>query len=112
MEIKSVSKNTGIPARKMRLLVDMVKGKPVEEALALLKFTPSPNARIVAKVVKSAASDAESLYQVPPSDLKIMRIYADEALTLKRFKAGARRRVKPILKRSSHITVIVGEQEA
>lgn len=112
MEVKSVSKNTGISARKMRRLVDIVRGKPVNEALTLLKFTPSPSSRIVAKVVKAAVADAETVYRIPSAGLRIINIFADEAQTLKRYRAGARRRVKPILKRSSHITVIVGEQEA
>lgn len=112
MDVKSVSKNTGISARKIRPLVDMVRGKPVDEALTLLKFAPSPNARVVAKVVKAAAADAESVYQIPSSSLKVSGIFADEAMTLKRYRAGARRRVKPILRRSSHITVIVSDEEA
>ena len=112
MEVKSVSKNTGISARKMRRLVDIVRGKPVDEALTLLKFAPSPSSRIVAKVVKAAVADAETVYRIPSAELRIVRIFADEAQTLKRYRAGARRRVKPILRRSSHITVIVGEQEA
>ncbi len=111
MEVKAIAKNTGVSARKMRLLVDMVRGKKVDEALTILKFTPSPNARIVTKVIKTAVNTAESNYQMPASDLKIVSIFADEALTMKRFHAGARRRVKPILKRSSHITVIVDERE-
>jgi large subunit ribosomal protein L22 len=112
VEVKSVAKNTGISASKMRRLVDIVRGKPVDEALTLLRFTPSPNARIVAKVVKAAVTDAENVYRISSADLRIVEIFADEAQTLKRYRAGARRRVKPILKRSSHITVIVGEQEA
>jgi large subunit ribosomal protein L22 len=112
VEFKSVAKNTGISARKMRRLVDMVRGMPVDEALSALKFAPSPNARIVAKVVKTAAADAESNYQIPSSELRVITIFADEAATLKRYRASARRRVSPILRRSSHITVIVGEQEA
>jgi len=112
VEVKSVSKNTGISAQKMQLLVDMVRGKPVDEALTMLKFTPSPNAKIVAKVVKAAAADAEVLHQIPSSDLRIVGIFADQATTLKRFRAGARRRAKPILRRSSHITVVVGDKEA
>ena len=111
MEVKSVAKNTGVSPHKMRRLVDMVRGKPVDEALTLLKFVPSPNARIVAKVVKSAVADAGTVYQIPSSALRIVGIFADDAVTLKRYRAGARRRAKPILKRSSHITVIVGEQE-
>jgi len=112
MEVRAVAKNTGISPRKARLLVDMVRGKKVDEALTMLKFVPSPTARIVAKVIKSAAANAENVFQMSPSDLRIVEISADEARTLKRFRAKARGRVSPILKRSSHITVIVGEQES
>ncbi len=111
MEVKAVAKNTGVSVRKMRPLVNMVRGKTVDEALTLLRFVPSPNARFVAKVVKTAAASAENNHQMPASDLKIIGVFADEAQTLKRYRAGARRRLKPILKRSSHITVIVDEQE-
>ena len=111
MEVKAVARNTGVSVRKMRPLVNMVRGKTVDEALTLLRFVPSPNARIVAKVVKTAAATAENNHQMPASDLKIIGVFADEAQTLKRYRAGARRRLKPILKRSSHITVIVDEQE-
>ena len=111
MEVKAVAKDTGISPRKVRLLVDMVRGKKVDEALALLKFAPTPTARVVAKVVKSAAANAENNFQMSPSALKIVGIFADEARTMKRFRPRARGRVSPILKRSSHITVIVAEQE-
>ena len=111
MEVKSVAKNTGVSARKIRPLVDMVRGKGVEEALTILRFVSSPHARIVTKVVKSAANDAEAVYEMPVSDLRIVNIFADEGPTLKRYRASARRRVGRIKKRSSHITVIVGGQE-
>lgn len=81
----------------------------MDEALALLKFLPTPAAHSVAKVVKSAAANAENNYQMSPSDLKIVRTFADEGRTLKRFRPQARGRVSPILKRSSHITVVVEE---
>ncbi len=112
MEVRAVSKDTGITARKMRLLIDMVRGKRVDEALTVLKFTPSPSARVVAKVIKSAAANAESTFQMASEDLKVVRIFADEARTLKRFRARSRGRASPILKRSSHITVIVSGQES
>ena len=111
MEVRAIAKNTGISARKMRLLIDMVRGKRVEEALNLLRFAPSPNAQIVAKLVKSAASSAENNFQVSPSELKIVTIFADEAQTLKRFQPRARGRANSIHKHSSHITVIVADQE-
>jgi large subunit ribosomal protein L22 len=111
MEVKALAKDTGISPRKVRLLVDMVRGKKVEQALTILKFAPTPTARIVAKVVKSAAANAENNFQMSPSDLKITRIFADEARTLKRYRPRARGRVNHILKRSSHITVIVSEEK-
>jgi len=107
MRVRAVSKDTGISPRKVRLLVDLVRGKKVDEALALLKFAPTPTARVVAKVVKSAVANAENNFQLSPSDLKIVTIFADEARTLKRFRPRSRGRTSPILKRSSHITVIV-----
>jgi len=107
MRVRAVSKDTGISPRKVRLLVDLVRGKKVDEALALLKFAPTPTARLVAKVVKSAVANAENNFQLSPSDLKIVTIFADEARTLKRFRPRSRGRTSPILKRSSHITVIV-----
>ena len=111
MEVKAVAKNTGVAPFKVRLMLDMVRGKKVTEALNMLRFTPSPTARIVAKVIKSAAANAENGFQLPAADLKIIRIFADEAPVLKRFRPRSRGRVSPILKRSSHITVVVAEQE-
>ena len=111
MEVRAVAKNTGIPARKIRPLVDMVRGKKVDEALTFLKFTPTPKAQVLAKVVKSAAANAENNFQMSPSDLKIVGIFTDEARPMKRYRSRSRGRVSPILKRSSHITVIVAEQE-
>jgi len=111
MEVRAIAKDTGVSPRKVRLLVDMVRGKTVDEALTILRFAPTPTARVVAKAVRSAAANAENNFQMTPSDLKIVNIFADEARTLKRFRPRARGRVSPILKRSSHITVIVAEQE-
>ncbi len=111
MEVKAVSKNTGVPASKARLLVDMVRGKKVEEALDMLRFTPTPSARVVAKVIKSAAANAENVFQMSPSNLRIVKIFADGGRMMRRFRPRSRGRVSPILKRSSHITVVVAEQE-
>ena len=111
MEVKAISKNIGTSPRKLRLIADLVRGKKVDQALTILKFLPSPSAQSVAKAVKSAAANAENNYEMTPSDLKIAKILIDEGRTMKRFRAGPRGRVKPILKRSSHITVIVKEEE-
>jgi len=111
MEVKAIAKDTGVSPRKVRLLVDMVRGKTVDEALTMLRFAPTPTAKVVAKAIKSAAANAENNYQMTPSDLEIVSIFADEARTMKRFRARARGRASSILKRSSHITVIVAERE-
>ena len=110
MEVMATSKDTGVSPRKVRQLVDMVRGKKMDEALTLLRFSPTPTARVVAKVIRSAAANAENNFQMIPADLAIVRIFADEARTLKRIRPRSRGRANPILKRSSHITVIVAEQ--
>jgi large subunit ribosomal protein L22 len=111
MQVKAVSKNTGVPASKIRLYIDLVRGKKVAEALAILKFAPSPMAAIVAKTVKSAAANAENNFQLEPDALKVVSICADGAPMTKRHRPRSRGRASPILKRSSNITVIVADQE-
>ncbi len=108
MEVRAIAKNTGISPRNVRLLADMVRGKKVDEALNLLRFTPTPTARVVAKVVKSAAANAENNLQMSSSKLKIARIYVDGGPMLKRMRPQARGRVSPILRHTAHITVVVG----
>jgi len=111
VEVKAVTKDTGMPAGKMRPIVDMVRGKRVDEALNLLRYTPTPKAKLIAKTVKSAAANAENNFQMDPANLKIVKIYIDEARRMRRFRARSRGRASPIKKNSSHITVIVAEQE-
>ena len=111
MPIRATAKDTGISVKKLLPIVDMVRGKNVEEALEALEFMPSPAAARVANVVKSAASNAENEIFAQPSSLTITEIYANEGPTLKRFRARARGRASRILKRSSHITVVVDEIE-
>ncbi len=111
MDVRAIAKDTGLPARKVRLIADLVEGKRIDEALAILQFIPSPKAKAIAKTIKSAVASAENNYQLVPADLKVKKIFVDKARHLKRFRAQARGRAAPILKRSSHITVIVGEQE-
>ncbi len=110
MEVKAVAKNIRVSPRKLRPLVNMVRGMNVAEALVALEFTATPKAKVIAKVVKSAAANAENNYQMSP-DLKIVRISVDEAPTMKRYRPRARGRAGPILKRASHITVFVAEEE-
>jgi large subunit ribosomal protein L22 len=110
MEVRATAKQVGVSPQKLWLLLDQVRGKSVDEALAMLRFAPTPAARAVARVVKSAAANAENNFQMTPSNLRIVRIYADKGSTTKRFRPQARGRVNPILKRSSHITVVVAEE--
>jgi large subunit ribosomal protein L22 len=111
MEVSATAKYIRTSPYKLRPIVDTVRGKKVYEALTILRFLPSPAARTVAKAVKSAVDNAENNYEMTPDDLRIVRIFVDEGPTLKRYRAGPRGRVKPILKRSSHITVVVEEEE-
>jgi large subunit ribosomal protein L22 len=110
MEVKATSKFVRRSPRKVRLVIDAVRGKSVDEALGILRFLPNAAAREVLGVVKSAAANAENNYQMAPEDLIITRIFADEGPTFKRFRARARGMASPILKRTSHITVIVEER--
>jgi large subunit ribosomal protein L22 len=109
MAVKASATNIRASARKVRLLLRELPGKDIDSAMTFLRYSGKPIARTVAKVVKSAAANAENNYQMSPDDLRIVLAYADEARTLKRFKARSRGRASPILRRYSHITVIVDE---
>ena len=109
MEVKAITKGLRGSPQKVRRVINTVRGKNVAEALGILRFLPTPTARQVAKVVKSAAANAENNFQMSPANLKISKIYADEGSIMKRFRPRSRGRVSPILKRSTHVTVIVEE---
>lgn len=111
MKVRAVAKDVGISPQKVRLVIDMVRGKKVDEALTILSFLPTPTAKAVAKVIKSAAANAENNFQMSPAELRITDIFADQGHTLKRFRPQSRGRVSPILKRASNITVFVAEEE-
>ncbi len=100
-----------VSAQKARLVVNMVRGKSAVEAQNLLKFMPQGAARQVAKVLNSAVANAEENFGVSRDDLYIYRITADEAPTRKWRRFGARGRFKPLLRRSSHLTVVLRERE-
>jgi large subunit ribosomal protein L22 len=110
MEVTATAKYLPVSARKVRLVLDQLPGKKIDEAIVLLRYLPTPHAKLVAKVVKSAAANAENNYALDPDDLRIKRAYAGEGRTLKRWKAKARGRVAPILRRTSHVTVIVEDE--
>lgn len=111
MEVIAKAKGIPVSTRKARLVVDAVRGKRLEEALAVLRFLPQKSAKDVYKVVKSAASNAEQNFDLDPEDLYVKRIYADDGPSFRRFRARARGRVSRRLKRSSHVTVVLDEIE-
>src|SRR5690606_42150382 len=98
--------------RKVRVVVDLIRGKSVNEALALLKFVPKRASVPVAKVIASAAANAEHNFNLNKDNLIISKAYVDQGPTLKRYHPRQRGQAFPILKRTSHITVVVKEKEA
>lgn len=110
MAVKASVANTGLSVRKLKPILDLVRGKRVEEALRILEFLPSPAAVRVSKVVKSAAANAENELLARVSELRIIGISADEGPRLKRIRARARGRAGRITRRNSHITVVVEEE--
>jgi large subunit ribosomal protein L22 len=101
-----------VSAQKTRLVADLVRGKDIQEALTLLKFTPNRAALPVSKVLASAMANGEENFGVSRDDMFVYRIMVDEAPTRKWRRFGARGRFKPWLRRSSHITVILRDREA
>lgn len=110
-DINAKLKNISMSAQKVRLVVDVVRGKKAVDALNILRFLPNGAARQVSKVLSSAVANAEENFGVSRDDLFVYRISADEAPTRKWRRFGARGRFKPLLRRSSHITVILREKE-
>jgi large subunit ribosomal protein L22 len=109
MEVKAVTKFVRISPLKVRKLVDSVKGKPVEAALNTLKFMPLKAAAIVEKTMRSAVANADQNPDIDVDALVVRNITADQGPSLKRFRARARGRGARILKRTSHVTVILSE---
>ncbi|PIU57177.1 MAG: 50S ribosomal protein L22 [Chloroflexi bacterium CG07_land_8_20_14_0_80_51_10] len=109
MEVRATAKGVRVSPQKARRIVDVVRGKRADEALAILNFIPSPTARTISRVVKSAVANAENNFQMTPSDLRIVNAFVDEGLRMKRIRFKGRGRVSPILKRLSHITIVVEE---
>ena len=111
MEVAAKLKGARISAQKARLVADQVRGKPVEEALNLLEFSPKKAAHIVKKVLDSAIANAENNEGADVDDLKVSSIFVDEGMTMKRLRPRAKGRADRILKRSCHITVKVADGE-
>jgi len=109
MEVKAISRYVRISPQKVRMIAGAIKGKPVETGLGILKFMPQKAAGIVEKAVRSAAANADHNHGLDVDSLVINNLIVDQGPTLKRFRARARGRGARILKRTSHITVILAE---
>jgi len=109
MEAKAILRSARISAQKVRLVADMVRGMPVGKADGVLEYTNKKAAHLVRKVLLSAVANAENNLGADVDELKVARIYVDEGPTMKRMHARAKGRGSRILRRTSHITVVVGD---
>ncbi|MCR4804306.1 MAG: 50S ribosomal protein L22 [Clostridia bacterium] len=110
MEAKAIAKYVRMSPTKLAPITDLVRGKDLQEALTILKFTPGKASELVEKVVQSAAANAENNHEMDVSKLYVAEIYANKGPTMKRWRAGAQGRAGMILKRSSHIGVTLKER--
>ena len=110
MEAKAVAKYVRMSPIKLKPITDLVRGKDLNEALNILKFTPGKGSEIVEKVVKSAAANAENNFNMNPDNLYVAEVYANQGPTMKRIQPRDRGRAYRILKRSSHITIILDQK--
>ena len=108
---KAVARTVRIAPRKVRLVVDLIRGKQIGEAVAILRHTPKAASPVVEKVLKSAVANAEHNYELDINNLVVSEIFVDEGPTLKRFRPRAQGRASAINKRTSHITVVVSEKK-
>lgn len=110
MEAKAIAKGLRIAPRKARLVIDLIRGKSVDEASVILANLNKEAARLSEKVLKSAVANAENNLGLNKHDLYVKEAYVNEGQTLKRMKFGSRGRIDPIKKRTSHITIIVSNE--
>ena len=111
MEVRAMTKYLPISPRKLRLVCDKVRGMDAQEALIVLDYMPQKGAKFVSKTLMSALANAANNFDLNRDDMYVSQIFAGDGPTLKRFKAGARGRYKPRLKRTSHLWVILAERE-
>jgi len=111
VEAKAVARRVRIAPRKARLVIDLIRGKHVNEALSILQLTPKAAAPIIEKVLKSAIANAEHNYDMDAENLYVSKAYVDEGPTLKRYRPRAQGRATQINKRTSHITIVVSEKK-
>ena len=110
MEAKAVAKYVRIAPRKVRVVMDLIRGKNVAEAFAILKFTPKVGADAIEKVLKSAVANAENNFDMNVDKLYVSSAFVDQGPTLKRIHPRSRGQAFKILKRTSHVTIVVDEK--
>lgn len=110
MEARAVARHIRIAPRKVRIVVDLIRGKQVGEAFAILKHTPKVASEVVEKVLKSAVSNAEHNYDMNVDNLYVSQVFVDQGPTMKRIHPRSRGQAFKILKRSSHVTLVVKER--
>ncbi len=111
MESRAQAKMVRISSRKVKLVIDLIRGKDVGEAFAILRLTPRAASPVVEKILKSAVANAEHNYNMDVENLYVKEVFVGEGPTLKRFRPRAQGRATQILKRTSHTTVVVAEKE-
>lgn len=111
MEVNATAKYLRVSPRKVRLIINLIRGKGVREAEAILKFSPVKGAEFAAKVLKSAIANAENNLSLAKDDLIVTKAYVDEGPSLRRFKPRAQGRADKMVHRMSHITIVVGTRE-
>ncbi len=110
MKVRAIGRYNSISPQKLRLVCDKVRGMPAQQAMTVLEFMPHKGAGIISKTLASAIANARNNFDLNPDVMIVSEIWADEGPRLKRYKAGARGRYKPRVKRTSHLTVVLAEQ--
>jgi len=111
MQAKAVANTVRIAPRKVRLVIDLIRGKQVGEAIAILRHTPKAASPVVEKLLKSAMANAEHNYEMDVNNLVVNEAFVNEGPTLKRFRPRAMGRASAINKRTSHITIVLSEKK-
>ena len=110
-EANATLKYARISARKVKIVSDLIRGKDVDEALAIVKFTPKASSEIIEKLLKSAIANAENNHEMKAENLYVAEIYANQGPTLKRIRPAAKGSAVRIRKRTSHITIVLKERD-
>ena len=111
-EAKAVLRHVRMTPRKVRLVIDLIRGREVPEALTALRYLPRAAARVVEQLLNSAVANASQKEIGEKDSLKVVRAYVDGGPVLKRFRARSMGRANPIKKRTSHVTIVVGSTES